>query len=162
MHDNLMTWAHRNGINRQVLQELFNILNVPSTGVPDGRVGSEEAVQAECMITAAKRGCALWRNNSGVLKDETGRSVRFGLGNTSSRINEVWKSADLIGILPMLIEPKHVGYVVGRFWAVECKHPGWRLTDGDKRGQAQLRFLQNVNALGGQGQFAQSVGDLPE
>ncbi len=157
---NVYEWARKHGVTHEAVVELLNVFNVPATGIDDGRLGSEEAVQAECMILAARVGAALWRNNSGALKDETGRLVRFGLGNTSSRINDVWKSADLIGILPMKIEQKHVGTVVGRFWAVECKEPGWKMRPSDKRATAQRNFIENVIALGGQAGFAQSVEDL--
>lgn len=160
MLDNVFDWSLKWGVPKEAVGELLSILNVPATGIDDGRLGSEEAVQAECMILAARCGAALWRNNSGALKDETGRLVRFGLGNTSTRINEVWKSADLIGILPMLIGPEHVGKTVGRFWAVECKEPGWKFRESDKRAKAQSNFIVNVNALGGQATFAQGTGDL--
>lgn len=160
MQANIYDWANRHGLGQQAILELCQILDVPSTGIPEGRDGSEAAVQAEIMIAAARNGCALWRNNSGALRDENGRLVRYGLGNNSSRINDVWKSADLIGILPVMIEPQHVGTVIGRFWAVEVKEPGWRRIPSDKRATAQANFLSNVNALGGQGQFAQSVKDV--
>lgn len=153
-------WANKWGVQAPAVLDLLRLLDVPSTGIPEGKQGSEEAVQADLMILAARNGCALWRNNSGALKDDKGRLVRYGLGNTSSRINEVWKSSDLIGILPMQIEPHHVGQVIGRFWAVECKTPGWYLTPGDKRGQSQARFMQSVIALGGQAQFATGTGDV--
>jgi hypothetical protein len=160
MLDNVYDWARKHAISHMALTELLTCLNVPSTGIDSGKHNSEEAVQAECMILAARGGAALWRNNSGALKDETGRLVRFGLGNTSSRINDVWKSADLIGILPMRIEQRHVGTTVGRFWAVECKEPGWKFRQSDKRAVAQAAFIANVKGLGGQATFAQGTGDL--
>lgn len=111
---------------------------------------SEAAVQAEVRLECARRGVLLWRNNSGVLPDETGRPVRYGLGNDSKQANAVCKSADLIGIGPD-----------GRFWALECKAPGWRLTPGDKRGQAQLTFLNLVKSRGGVAAFVTCVEDIP-
>ena len=75
------------------------------------------------------------------MTDQTGRLIRFGLGNESPALNKVWKSSDLIGILPVLVQPSHVGKTLGVFLAVETKKPGWRLTPGDKRGQAQAAFL---------------------
>lgn len=109
---------------------------------------SEAAVQAALQIEAARRGLTLWRNNSGACVAQDGRQVRYGLGNTSSKINAVFKSSDLIGIGPG-----------GLFMAVECKEPGWRYR-GTEREVAQLAFLDVVRAAGGIGLFAQDVGDV--
>lgn len=78
--------------------------------------------------------------------DNDGRMVRYGLGNDSKRLNDVWKSSDLIGITR------------GKFTAVEVKAPGWRgVSTAHERAQAAM--LANVNALGGIGFFATSVED---
>lgn len=153
-------WVKRYGITGECLRDLLSIMDVPSTGIDSGRVGSEAAVQVDIRVFAATRGCSLWRNNSGSLQDATGRWVRFGLGNDSKRVNEVWKSADLIGINPVVIQPEHVGRMIGQFWAVEVKEPGWKYNDNDAHQKAQKNFLNTVNLLGGLGQFAQSVGDV--
>lgn len=112
-------------------------------------MSSEAAVQQAVRLECARRGILLFRNNSGVLTDVNGRPVRFGLGNDSSQVNAVIKSADLIGIGPG-----------GIFYAYECKRPGWHLTPGDKRAQAQKAFLDLIAARGGIAKFVTGVGDL--
>lgn len=156
----LFEWAHKWGINAVAFHELADILDPSRTAIPDnGPPRSEAALQSEIMIAAARMGLALWRNNSGALKDEKGRLVRYGLGNTSARVNQHWKSSDLIGIAPYRVQPQDVGMTVGRFLAVEVKAPGWRGIKDDHE-KAQNAFLQNVRALGGIGCFASSVADV--
>lgn len=125
---------------------------------PDGKA-TESGVQADVILEASRRGVPLWRNNNGAMKIEN-RMVRFGLGNTSKRVNEGWKSSDAIGIRPTLIEQQHIGRTMGVFLAVEAKEPGWKLTPGDEHGQAQNNFIQSVRTFGGVAGFASSVTDL--
>jgi hypothetical protein len=110
---------------------------------------SEHAVQNALRAEASRLGCALWRNNSGVLYDARGVPVRFGLANDSKRLNDVFKSSDLIGL--------HGG--TGRFLAIECKPPGWT-TPRNARERAQQAFIEHVRQLGGIGGFATSVEDF--
>jgi len=123
-------------------------------------IQSEAAVAAQIRILAGQRGIALFRNNSGAMTDQTGRLIRFGLGNESPSLNARWKSSDLIGLLPVVVQPSHVGKTLGVFLAVETKKPGWRLTPGDKRGQAQAAFLQSVRGFGGVGGFCCTAEDF--
>jgi hypothetical protein len=145
-------WASKHGISPQALGELLAVLDPDRGGRPDrvpaGSMKSEAAVQAALQIEAAKRGGVLWRNNSGACVAADGRQVRYGLANTSAKINEHFKSSDLIGIGPG-----------GRFMAVEVKEPGWRKPTTERE-TAQNNFLNVVRALGGIGLFAQSVGDV--
>lgn len=97
-----------------------------------------------------------WRNNSGAFKDETGRVIRFGLGNESKKLNEKFKSSDVIGITPVLITPEMVGQVLGVFTALECKPEGWKQVPSDKRAIAQANFHDIVRKHGG---FAGFVSD---
>lgn len=106
---------------------------------PFDRVDTENDVRQLCLLLAPKLGCALWRNNSGAFKNPKGQWVRFGLGNTSSRLNDVWKSGDLVGIRDR----------DGRFLMFECKDPlwtGWTLTPHE---QAQANCLRDVARRGG-------------
>ena len=120
---------------------------------------SESSVQAAIRLAAPYHGgAALWRNNSGATVDATGRMIRYGLGNDSTRLNSVWKSSDLIGVLPVIIQPYHVGRLAGIFMAVEVKDAGPIRNDAHTR--AQGAFLENVRQLGGVGFFAQSVEDF--
>jgi len=120
---------------------------------------SEAAVQALLRQEASRMGLRLWRNNvgAGVLAD--GSFIRWGLANDSKALNESIKSADLIGIRPLLITPDHVGTVVGQFVSREVKSPEWRWR-GTDREKAQARWADLVNSLGGDACFATGVGTL--
>lgn len=125
---------------------------------------SEKKVQAEMQLQAARDGNKwLLRNNSGAFEDDTGRQVRFGLGNTSAKFNKAMKSADLVGVESIVITADMVGQTVGRFFAVECKEEGWQFK-GTERETAQHKFLAKVNEMGGKGVFfngeLETVGEL--
>jgi len=116
---------------------------------------SEAVVQQAIRLEASRRGMRLWRNNNGACVDDTGRMVRYGLGNDSSKVNKHIKSSDLIGITPIQI----AGRVLGVFTAIEVKRGGWKYK-GTAREKAQLAWLELVTALGGIGKFTASVEDL--
>ena len=111
---------------------------------------SEAAVQEQIRLMSAQRGTPLWRNNNGACLDETGRMIRFGLGNDSKKLNEFWKSSDLIGVTPITIKPEHVGRVFGVFTAIEVKAEGWKWPRTPSAHEtAQMAFLDDVANLGG-------------
>ena len=100
-------------------------------------------------------GVRIARNNTGVLKDERGIPVRYGLGLGSS---------DLVGICSMHISvhlnPEDPSYMaqyrttrVGRAFALEVKWPG------EKPTADQVRWLAAVRRLGG---FACVVHSIEE
>lgn len=154
----LTEWAHKHGVTGAALRELIEILEPVSDYTPDAvNYQSEAAVQAQIILEAPKHGASLWRNNNGACVDDTGRQIRYGLGNVSKKLNKVWKSSDLIGITPRMVMPQHIGQVWGLFTAVEVKEPGWHLTPGDARAVAQMAFGNNVRKLGGLFTFAPSV-----
>lgn len=99
-------------------------------------------------LYASRRGFALWRNNTGACVDQRGRVVRFGLGNESKRLSEVWTMGDLVGIGPG-----------GLFTVVEVKPPGWSWS-GTPRERAQQAAIDTALQLGGLGGFATSEEDL--
>jgi hypothetical protein len=105
----------------------------------------EDEVQQLIRLEARKHGIVLWRNNSGVLEDKTGRPVRYGLANESVRMNGSFKSSDLIGIT-----------CNGQFVAIEVKKEGWTYK-GDERETAQKAFIDFVKNLGGLAGFCDSV-----
>ena len=94
---------------------------------------SEANIQNDIWIALSQAGCLVWRNNSGVLKDKTGRPIKFGLCKGSS---------DLVGICPD-----------GKFLAVEVK-----TADGRIRPEQKL-FIAAVIAKGGRAGIARSVED---
>lgn len=122
----------------------------------------EDEVQQLIQIYAAKNGCNLMRNNSGALVDKTGRMVRYGLGNISSKHNRHFKSSDLIGITTVTVQPSMVGKVLGVFTAMEVKREGWKFSPNMKHEQAQLNFLKWVICHGGLAGFAPSVDSAIE
>ena len=146
----LNEWARRHGVSAAALAELADCFHtdVATVATP----GSEASVVAARRLAASARGGRAWRNNVGAYVDDRGNHIRYGLANDSSQMNKVVKSSDLIGIEPVRIGPEHVGTVIGRFFAEECKRPGWTYR-GNAHEQAQLAFLQLVTALGGRGEF---------
>jgi hypothetical protein len=121
---------------------------------------NEAASQSHIRLAAANQHLQLWRNNTGVAVDDTGRHVRYGLCNDSKQLNDKIKSSDLIGITPVLITPEYYGRILGVFTAVETKAPGWKYRDNDARAVAQKRFHDIVKAAGGFAGFAQTVDDF--
>lgn len=121
---------------------------------------SESVAQQQVRLTLARIGALMYRNNTGACTDESGRVIRYGLSNESAQLNAVVKSSDLIGIVPVAVTPEMVGRTIGVFTAIECKRPGWHLTPGDKRGQAQQKFIDIVVSAGGMGGFATGPDDV--
>ena len=114
---------------------------------------NEASVQSLVRLEAAKRGWKLWRNNTGVLLNPRGQPIRFGLCNDSAAVNANVKSADLIGIRPVLITPDMVGSVIGQFVSLECKHEGWKPSPKDSHEIAQARWAEIVKQAGGYAAF---------
>lgn len=117
---------------------------------------SESEIQQRIQIEAAKIGCVLMRNNSGAMRDETGRVVRYGLGNTSPK--QETKSSDLIGITMVTITPEMVGRTIGVFTAIEVKKEEWNARKKlDAHEKYQANFLTWIRMKGGIAGFANSV-----
>lgn len=149
----LTEWAAVWGVPPSALQDLIGSLTAADY-LPGEAGRSEAAVQADIRLAAAKRGdLVLWRNNSGALTDDSGRLIRFGLGNDSAQANRRMKSADLIGIH----RPS------GRFVSIEVKRPGWKHSDASERDRAQAAWAATVAAMGGVAlrvTSAQAIKDL--
>jgi hypothetical protein len=140
----LNEWAVRHGVGARAMAELMTLYDPPRT-VSDET--SEAKVQAECRLAAPRLGCSLWRNNSGATVDDTGRQIRYGLENVSKKLNDVFKSPDLVGIAR------------GRFIGVECKPPGWN-GPASKHEQAQANFGRTIESLGGVFMFCTDAGQF--
>ena len=91
---------------------------------------SESHILNACLIALSNAGCLVWRQNTGVLPDISGRPIRFGLCVGSS---------DIVGLCPD-----------GKFLAVEVKTAIGQPTD------AQVRFLDAVRRQGGRAGIARS------
>lgn len=147
----LEEWAERHGVSSMALYELYGLFQPDGTPHEDGV--SESATSKECELIAARAGQRLWRNNNGCWKNDKGQWVRYGLGNTSEKINEVMKSSDYIGIKTVIITADMIGKKIGMFIAAEMKKPKWHMTKSDKRAQAQATFGAVVENAGGEFRF---------
>lgn len=153
----MTAWATRWRIPPAALLDLLTI----DGGVPPEQAGrSEAAVQSQVRVEASRLGWRVWRNNVGAFQDPaSGGWVRFGLANDSAQVNRVCKSADLIGIRPVVITPGHVGSTIGQFVSLECKHAGWKWS-GSEREQAQAAWAALVTRLGGLARIVTGPGGL--
>ena len=114
-------WAARWQIPPAAMADLqTRLLGLDGTpGAVSGK--SEAAVQSQVRLEASRKGGRLFRNNVGAGYAEDGAFIRWGLANDSAQVNKVIKSADLIGLRPVLIEQRHVGLVIGQFVSREVK-----------------------------------------
>jgi len=95
---------------------------------------SEAEVQKAIMQFLRYRGTFFFRNNSGAYSDkDSGRFIRFGSKG----------AGDLIAIYPD-----------GRFWSVEVKREGGKLSDD------QIAFLCGVRKAGGVASCVESIADV--
>lgn len=120
----------------------------------------ESEVQQELQIEAAKCGAILERNNSGMLYNEQGTPVRYGLGNTSAKHQENMKSSDLIGGQTIIVTPEMVGQRLLVMVAVEAKREDWSPKELNKHEIAQLNYMKWIVSRGGKAGFAKNVDDL--
>jgi hypothetical protein len=158
----LHTWAAAWGIPTAAIYDLrqrFGMEGAPAKMEDAPIFLNEDSVQSAVRLEAARKGVLIWRNNVGALQDSTGRWVRYGLANDSQAVNARIKSADLIGIRPLVIGPHHVGQVIGQFVSREVKAPKWHYA-GTPREEAQNRWLQIVQSAGGDAAFVTGEGSL--
>ena len=157
MTPTLLEWQRKHGITAEVLADLVTMVGLDA---PRSTKGTPEArVQDEARLLASKMGWRLFRNNVGVLKDERGVPVRYGICNDSPAMNKRIKSSDLIGIRPVVITPDMVGSTIGQFVAREVKKAGWKYK-GTEHEQAQLAFGTLIIGLGGDFKFWNGEGEL--
>jgi len=185
MKNDINRWGREHKISAPAMEELFNLLKIKKP-IFDSEKKSEHDIQNRIRADAAFAGASLWRNNSGVARELSGkclkcgkplpnnavtqrcpncktmlfrgdriRYVRYGLGNDSKKLNEKFKSPDLVGITPVSIREKHVGRTFGIFTGVEVKAGK---SDG-KRLSAQENFLNYIRLAGGVACFAACPND---
>jgi hypothetical protein len=152
-------WANRWGIPPEAIKDLQNTLvsQTPDPKTQDGE--SEAAIQTRIRLEASRKGARLFRNNVGATYTEDGSFLRYGLANDSKAMNDHIKSHDLIGIRPVLIEPHHVGKIIGQFVSREVKAAGWKYR-GTEREEAQLRWAILIASMGGDACFANGEGTI--
>ena len=103
---------------------------------------SEQSIQQAIRLACSRGNTRLWRNNTGMLRDERGRPVTFGLCPGS---------ADLVGYRTVTVTADMVGQTLAVFAAVEVKAERGRPTP------QQTAFLEHVAAAGGLAGIARSV-----
>lgn len=151
MTNNFRDWAARHPAAAQELMALMTPIE------PNNNGSSESRVQSELRLAAVGYG-KLLRNNSGACVDDTGRMIRYGLGNDSAKLNKVYKSPDLIGPTRVTVQPHHVGRTFGVMTCVEVKESGWKKPKNDHE-RAQWNFLADMAKNGCIAGFATSVSD---
>jgi hypothetical protein len=155
----LSDWAARWNIPYGAMAELAHLWNLEPTAAVAPHGADEAWVQSKVRLDVARQGLGwLGRNNVGAGKVNGKGFMRWGLANDSEKVNEVCKSADLIGIRHVLIEPHHVGTMIGQFWSLEVKRVGWTYT-GQGREPAQANWAALVTAHGGRASF--TTGETP-
>jgi hypothetical protein len=156
----LDNWAMRWKIPGEAMGELRIIFGLENIGLPSVKPGvSESAVQSDIRLEASEKGARLWRNNVGATYARDGTFLRYGLANESTGVNREIKSADLIGIRPIVIAPSMVGWTIGQFVSREVKKADWQYK-GTDREIAQLRWAQLIVSLGGDACFTNGRGTL--
>jgi hypothetical protein len=120
---------------------------------------SEAAILNLVKLEATRKGCRIWRNNIGASYMQDGSFLRYGLANDSAGMNKIIKSADLIGIRPVLITHNMVGATIGQFVSREVKASNWKYT-GTDREKAQLAWAELILSMGGDAAFCISDNTL--
>ncbi len=136
--------------------------NLTGSRGPGRPYPSEADLMRSCQLRATELGARLWRNNSA--QGWVGRVRSIAAGGTSVILDNARPlhaglsvgSSDLIGLLPVLITPDHVGQTFGRFLSPEIKSRTGRLTE------AQRAWLGTVTRLGGLAGVVRSIDDLEE
>lgn len=157
----LDNWAREWGVSPEALAALRTECLGQRPVLTSTELGdmSETGVSKRVELAFSEKGGIAWRNNVGVLQDLRGVPVRYGLANTSKKINQLTKSGDLIGCLPVVIEQRHVGHTFGLFVSIETKKANWKWK-GDAHEKAQANWAEIVTSLGGVGFFCNDPSQL--
>lgn len=162
--NSITRWALKHSIDYAALSELSDILR-SDTGAnsspTQGEFQSEASVTQDVKLAATANGMRLFRNNVGACETAEGRQIRYGLANESSRINKHIKSGDLIGWMPVRIQAKHVGQMVGVFTTIEVKKSNWKYT-GKGREVAQKKWIDIARSAGCIGAIINNADEINE
>lgn len=148
----------------QAAAELANMATEDFTQSPPDQIGKSESwAQQKARFNVGQSGAFSWRNNVGATKTQiechscgaliTEQPVRYGLGNDSQKLNEKFKSSDLILAIPRRITPDMVNTTIAQFGSLECKRPGWVYT-GKGQEPGQLNWISLINRIGGYAAFS--------
>jgi hypothetical protein len=151
-------WAKKWDIPNEAIKELTQSFGLTNYDYVDNQDASEASITNIVRVEASKKGCRLWRNNVGATKTENGW-IRYGLANESGKMNKYIKSADLIGIRPVLITQEHLGATIGQFISREVKAANWTYKNTEHE-RAQLRWIELITGLGGDACFTNKEGSL--
>lgn len=167
---NYTEWVRR---HPQAAQELQAVLSAGESVPSEQHEGKSEAwAQQQDRFAVARAGGLMWRNNVGATKAETEhhcprchfnfverhQPTRYGLANESHKQNKLIKSADLIGVMPVLITSGMVGTTIGQFVSIESKRPGWVMNPNDEHTAGQMAWATLIQKYGGVAMF--STGNL--
>lgn len=158
----LHTWARRwipPALLQAALDDLQRTIVPPPLELPSN-LTSEAGAQVAVRLEASRRGILNFRNNKGALFNPAGALVRFGLANDTKAMSKKIRSADLIGVRPVVVTEADIGKTHGLFWSREVKKPGWVWSDGrnDEHEIAQRAWLELILSRGGDAAF--TTGEL--
>ena len=151
-------WAKKWNIPSEAIKELTQSFGLTNYDYIDNQDASEASITNIVRVEASRKNCRLWRNNVGATKTENGW-IRYGLANESGKMNKYIKSADLIGIRPVLITKEHIGATIGQFISREVKAANWTYKNTEHE-RAQLRWIELITGLGGDACFTNKEGSL--
>lgn len=156
----LNTWAKKWNITDDAIADFKLQIGTASIGEQPGYDElSEAGILSQVRLEASQKGARLWRNNVGATYTNRGDFLRFGLANDSAILNKKLKSADLIGLKPVLITQEMVGTLIGQFLSREIKKSGWRF-NGNEREIAQENWIKLILSLGGDAAFTTGEGSI--
>lgn len=114
-------------------------------------------------LRAAQYGARLYKNNTGVAYDQTGRPVYFGLGNEGKKSADDIRTPDDVGFTVITITPEMVGKKVAVFTAIDSKKLGFVVKPDYAKGTreyGQNKFFDIVKMHNGIAGFASCAADV--
>ena len=118
---------------------------------------NESSIMKDIQLKWSKNGWRLWRNNVALGWAGEPKRLKNGdilLSNPRPLHSGLCVgSSDLIGFIPTVIKPEHLGKTLAIFAAIECKSKSGRLTEQQKF------FLDMVTKSGGHARCARGYED---
>lgn len=123
----------------------------------------EGKAKQNVQLRASEWGARLYKNNTGVAYDQSGRPVFFGLGNEGKKDQEAIRTPDDIGFTVVTITPEMVGKKIAVFTAIDSKKVGFSVKDNyavGTREYGQQKFFDIVLMFNGIAGFASCAADV--